>query len=295
VTVLVRATEGFELKRGIKIAVGGKGGVGKTTISAILAQLFAEDGLDVMAVDADPDTNLCNAFGIGAEQAPEPLIKMKALIAERTGTDKAAVGAYFKLNPDVSDLPDKYCLKLNEFNSLIEGGNFPAFLKLFVLGAITQAGGGCACAEGAFLKAFLAHTLLHRQEMILVDLAAGVEFMGRSSIQGIDVLIVVVEPGSRSIETGAHIAQMGRDLGVKHVACIINKVTEAQQVEAIQSQLKDLIHLVSINYMSEVQQADMRRAGVYQASGALVERLREAKDVLNNLTKSSVDSVVSDG
>jgi CO dehydrogenase maturation factor len=286
VTVLVRATEGFALKRGIKIAVGGKGGVGKTTISAILAQLFAEDGIDVMAVDADPDTNLCNAFGIDAERAPEPLIKMKALISERTGTDKAAVGAYFKLNPDVSDLPEKYCLKLNSLN---KGGVFPESLKLFILGAITQAGSGCACAEGAFLKAFLAHTLLHRQEMILVDLAAGVEFLGRSSIQGIDVLIVVVEPGSRSIETGANIAQMGRDLGVKHVAYIINKVTQPQQVEAIKSQLKDLIHLVSINYMSEVQQADMHREGVYPACTELVGRLREAKNVLNELTKSSVD------
>ncbi|MHC4425658.1 MAG: nucleotide-binding protein, partial [Planctomycetota bacterium] len=152
-----------------KIAIGGKGGVGKTTICAIWAQLFAEDGSDVLAIDADPDANLASAFGIPPEQSPEPLIKMKELIAERTGTGKDTLGAYFKLNPKVSDLPEEYWLEANG-------------LKLLVLGAITQAGAGCACPEGAFLKALLTHTMLQRQEVVLVDLAAGVEFMGRASV-----------------------------------------------------------------------------------------------------------------
>ena len=267
----------------MKIAICGKGGVGKTTVCAILAQLFAEDGYDVIAVDADSDANLCGAFGISAEQSPEPLVKMKQLIAERTGTNQAAVGAYFRLNPKVSDLPDKYCLKLaqSEISS--------ASLKLFVLGAITQAGAGCACAEGAFLKALLSHTILQRKEMILVDLAAGVECMGRSSIQGIDALIVVIEPGSRSIETAANISQMARELGIKHIAGIINKVTSPQQVEAIKAQLKHLTILAAIDYSSEIQQADLCRQGVYKAGSALVDKLTGAKYALTNLLQTDIN------
>ena len=184
--------------QGVKIAIGGKGGVGKTTVCAVWAQLFAEAGFDVLAIDADPNTNLALAFGIPSQQSPEPLIKLKELITERTGTGKEAVGAYFKLNPKVSDLPEKYWLEVGK-------------LKLLGLGAITRAGAGCACPEGAFLKALLTHTILQRQEVVLVDLAAGVEFMGRASVQGIDAFVVVVEPGGRSIETANNIAKMAKE------------------------------------------------------------------------------------
>lgn len=267
-----------------KIAICGKGGVGKTTVCAILAQLFAEEGFDVIAVDADSDTNLCNAFGLDPEQSPEPMIAMKELIGERTGTDKAAVGAYFRLNPSVSDLPEKYCLRLDGIAASKSGGDSAGSLRLFVLGAITQAGAGCACAEGAFLKALLSYTVLHSKEMIIVDLAAGVECMGRSSIQGLDVLIVVVEPGSRSIATAAHLAQMGRQLGVKHVAVIINKVSHHEQIAAIKEQLNGLSILTAIDYDSEIQQNDLRRQNVYQAEGQLVSKLRQAKTVLDELS-----------
>ncbi len=269
------------MQNGIKIAISGKGGVGKTTVCAIWAQLFAEEGFDVIAVDADPDTNLCNAFGVPLEQSPEPLIKMKQLIAERTGTNKEAVGAYFKLNPNVGDLPEKYCLKLDKIKPQAEG--LEASLKLLILGCVDKAGAGCACPEGAFLKAMLTHTILQRQEVILVDLAAGVEFMGRASVQGIDVLVIVVEPGSRSIETAANITRMAQKLGVKHVAGIINKVTAPEQIEVIKSQLKDLTILAAIDYNSEIQQADLCRKSVYQASVALVDKLRTAKNALTKL------------
>ena len=253
---------------GAKIAIGGKGGVGKTTVCAVWAQLFAEDGFDVLAIDADPNTNLALAFGIKAQQNPQPLIKMKKLIAERTGAGKDTVGAYFKLNPEVSDLPEKYWVKTDG-------------VKLLVLGAITQAGAGCACPEGAFLKALLTHTILQRKELVLVDLAAGVEFMGRASIQGIDALIVVVEPGARSIETANNIARMGQELRIKHVAALANKITNAVQVETIKSQLTIPI-LANINYNPAVQDADLCNKPVFQASDELVSQLREAKE---NLTK----------
>ena len=265
------------MQTGKKIAISGKGGVGKTTVCAIWSQLFAEEGFDVIAVDADPDTNLCNAFGIAPDQSSEPLIKMKQLIAERTGTGKEAVGAYFKLNPKISDLPDKYCLEIPGYS-----------LKLLSLGGVSQAGAGCACAEGAFLKAMLTHTILQRQEVVLVDLAAGVEFMGRSSVQGIDALVVVVEPGTRSIETALNISRMAQQLGVKHVAGIINKVTAPQQIETIKSQLKDITILATIDYSSEVQQADLNCESVYPVCPSLVEKLRTAKTALNTLLRADV-------
>jgi CO dehydrogenase maturation factor len=257
---------------GVKIAIGGKGGVGKTTVCAVWAQLFAEEGFDVLAIDADPNTNLALAFGISSERSPEPLIKMKQLIAERTGTGKEAVGAYFKLNPKVSDLPEKYWIEASG-------------VKLLVLGGITQAGVGCACPEGAFLKALVSHTILGRQEIVLIDLAAGVEFMGRASIQGTDALVVVTEPGGRSIETAKTIARMGSELGIKHVAAIANKITDMSQVETIKSQLTIPI-LANINYNPAVQEADLHNTPVFQASGELVNRLRDAKNKLTSMIQS---------
>ena len=257
---------------GIKIAIGGKGGVGKTTVCAVWAQLFAKEGFDVLAIDADPNTNLALAFGLSCEQTGEPLIKMKELIAERTGTGKDTVGAYFRLNPKVSDLPEKYWIEVNG-------------VKLLVLGAITQAGAGCACPEGVFLKALLTHTILQRQELVIVDLAAGVEFLGRASIQGIDALVVVVEPGGRSIETANNIARMGQELGIKCVAAVINKITDAGQTETIKSQLTIPV-LANINYISGVQEADLQNIAVFGASDELVEQLGEAKNKLTSLIQS---------
>ena len=258
------------MRTGMKIAIGGKGGVGKTTICAVLSQIFAEDGFDVLAVDADSNTSLASAFGISSDQSPEPLINMKQLIAERTGTGKDAAGAYFRLNPKVSDLPQEYWRKING-------------VKLLVLGSITEAGAGCACPEGAFLRAMLTHTILQRQEMVLVDLAAGVEFMGRASVQGIDAMIVVVEPGSRSIETAVNIARMAEKLGIQHVAAIINRVTDAQQIEFIKLQLKNLIVLASIEYSEAIQKADLSGVSIFQAGTELVRQLQHVKKALEDL------------
>lgn len=257
-------------KQGIKIAVGGKGGVGKTTVCAILAQLFAESGFDVLAIDADPDANLASALGVAPEQSPEPLINMKDLIAERTGTEKNAIGMYFKLNPNVSDLPEKYWHKSNG-------------LKLLVLGAITQAGSGCACPEGAFLKALLRDTILQRQEMVIVDLAAGVEFMGRASVQGIDALVLVVEPGGRSIETANNMAKMAKELGIDCVAAVANKITEISQIDAIKRQLNNIDLLGNLQYSRALQEADLGRAPVHGADAEIINELKQVKNQLTQL------------
>lgn len=257
-------------KQGIKIAVGGKGGVGKTTVCAILAQLFADNGFDVLAIDADPDANLALALGVAPEQTPEPLINMKDLIAERTGTEKNAIGMYFKLNPKVSDLPEKYWHESNG-------------LKLLVLGAITQAGSGCACPEGAFLKALLRDTILQRQEMVLVDLAAGVEFMGRASVQGIDALVLVVEPGGRSIETANNMAKMAKELGIDCVAVIANKITEISQIDEIKRQLQNIHLLGNLQYSRALQQADLGRAPVLGVDTEIINELKQVKNQLTQL------------
>ncbi len=259
---------------GAKIAIGGKGGVGKTTVCAILAQLFAEGGYDVLAIDADPDVNLASAFGIPSEDSPEPLIKMKELIAERTGTAKDTLGAYFKLNPKVSDVPEEYWHETNG-------------LKLLVLGAITQAGAGCACPEGAFLKALLTHTMLQRKEVVMVDLAAGVEFMGRASVQGIDALVLVVEPGSRSIETANKMAQMARKLGIGLVGAIVNKVVEPSQGDLIKSQLKDAVLLGTLKYSRALQEADLNRTPVFGADAEVMQELKRAESLLADLISES--------
>ncbi len=255
---------------GAKIAIGGKGGVGKTTVSAILAQLFAEDGYDVLAIDADPDVNLASAFGLPHEKSPQPLIKMKELIAERTGTGQDTLGRYFKLNPMVHDVPQEYWIE-------VKG------MKLLVLGAITQAGGGCACPEGAFLKALLTHSILQRQEVVMVDLAAGVEFMGRASVQGIDALILVVEPGARSIETANNMAQMARKLGIGCTGVIANKVMNTAQSEAIIAHLSGAALLGTIGYSHPLQEADIKRMPVFEADKEVTEELRRAKDKLAEL------------
>ncbi len=266
------------MSSGVKIAIAGKGGVGKTTVCAVWAQLFAEGGFDVLAIDADPNSNLASAFGVSSEQSPQPLIQMKQLICERTGTGKDSVGAYFRLNPKVSDLAEEYWLE-------VKG------LKLLVLGGISQAGAGCACPEGAFLKALLTHTILQRQEVVLVDLAAGVEFMGRASIQGIDALVVVVEPGSRSIETAINIAKMSKELGIKHIAAFANKITDTSQAQTIKSALSDMAILANIEYSPAVQQADLEVKPVYQADTELVSTLKQAKDKLVDLISTEEKAV----
>jgi len=260
--------------QGLKIAIGGKGGVGKTTVCAIWAQLFVKSGFDVLAIDADPNITLASAFGIASEQCPEPLTSMKKLIAERTGTTKDAVGTYFKMNPKVSDLPEKYSLDING-------------LKLLILGAITQGGAGCACPEGAFLKALLTHSILQRQELVLVDLAAGVEFLGRASIQGIDAFISIVEPGGRSIETANNTNKMAKDLGIDCIGTIANKVTESAQVEMIKSQLIDTTLLGTLGYSRHLQEADLKRAAIFEADVEVTKQLEQAKDNLIELISVS--------
>ena len=255
------------MESGFKIAIGGKGGVGKTTVCAVLADLFSRDGSEVLAIDADSDPNLASALGVAEENRPLPLIEMKELIQERTGAKPGTVGQYFKLNPHISDLPEKYSYKLNG-------------IKLLALGSIENAGSGCACPEGAFLKALLTYSILHTKEIVLVDLSAGLEFMGRACVQGVDAMVVVVEPGARSIETARNIAKMAEEMGIQFVGAFINKVTESSQVDIIKSQLNNITILGSFEYDPKVQSADLEQSSVIGVSDKLINELSKAKSQL---------------
>jgi CO dehydrogenase maturation factor len=232
-----------------------------------------------MAIDADPNTTLASAFAIPPERSPRPLIEMKQLIAERTETTRDAVGMYFKMNPHVGDLPDEYATN-------VDG------VKLLILGGITQAGSGCACPEGAFLKALLTHSILHRKEVVIVDLAAGVEFMGRAAIQGIDALVAVVEPGARSIETANNVAAMAAELGIKTVATVANKIIEPTQTELIKSRLRNISLVGALAYDRAVQQADLMLKPAFEASNKLVDSLQAARVGLMNLIAAAESATV---
>jgi CO dehydrogenase maturation factor len=255
----------------MKIAISGKGGVGKTTVTALWGRAFAEDGHPVFLIDADPDANLAAAVGVAKDKLPQPLVALKDLIKERTGADPDKLGQYFRINPTVSDLPDAYSVEASG-------------VRLLVLGGIRGGGQGCACPQGTFLKAMLRHLVLERQDILLVDMEAGLEFLGRASVMGIDALVAVVEPGQRSLETAGAIARMGRQIGLKRFAAVLNKVTHEAQVGAIRAGLPEGMDLVGcVPYSPALQQADLEGRSVLGVDAQVEEALRAAKRQLESL------------
>ena len=260
----------------MKIAVSGKGGVGKTTVTAIWGRLFADEGRKVFLVDADPDSNLASALGVAPKDLPTPLVALKDLIKERTGADPDKVGQYFRLNPHVADLPDAYAVSVGP-------------MRLLVLGGIRGGGQGCACPQGTFLKAMLRHLMLERQEVMLVDMEAGLEFLGRASVMGIDALVAVVEPGKRSLETAEAIAAMGRQIGVKRFAAVLNKVTHNGQVEVIRAALPQGMALLGhVATSAALQQADLEGRSVLGVDAGAEAALAEAKLQLERLIAAAM-------
>jgi CO dehydrogenase maturation factor len=255
----------------MKIAISGKGGVGKTTVTAVWGRQFADAGQDVFLVDADPDANLASAVGVPAADLPAPLITLKDLIKERTGADPDQVGQYFQLNPTVDDLPETYRVRASG-------------MSLLVLGGIRGGGKGCACPQGAFLKAMLRHLMLQREEVMLVDMEAGLEFLGRASVLGTDALVAVVEPGRRSIETAEAVARMGRDLGLKRFGAVLNKVTDASQVETVRAALPEGMTLLGhVPQSPALAQADLEGRRILGVDPAAEGALAEAREALARL------------
>ena len=228
----------------LKIAVAGKGGVGKTTVAAWVARQLAAFGKRVVAIDADPVPSLASGLGIAGAEEIVPIGQMDQLISERTGAPVGSMGAMFKMNPTVDDLPDKL--------SIEDHG-----VRLLVLGTVEEAGGGCVCPQSVFLKALMRHLVLYDDDAVVLDMEAGVEHLGRATATGVDIMIVVVEPGKRSLVAAKKIAKLAREMGVKRIAAVANKVRSREDRDAIEAALGDIELLASVEYSSELVDSDL--------------------------------------
>jgi len=243
----------------VKLAITGKGGVGKTTIAGTLARIYAERGDKVFAVDADPDANLASAVGIdaGAAAAITPISEMSQLIRERTGAEPGSSAPVYKMNPRVDDIPDAYSTEANG-------------VRLLRLGTVKKGGAGCVCPESALLKSLLNHLMLQEREVVIVDMEAGIEHLGRATARGVDAMLVVVEPGRRSIQTAEAITRLAEDIGITNVMMVVNKVTDADSDFC--SDLEQHYRVVGCLPLSEeVRRADLDGLAPFDAAPGYVE------------------------
>ena len=232
----------------IKIAITGKGGTGKTTIAGVLAHYFKNDGYKVLAVDADPDANLASAIGIAPEQAASivPISMERDLIKERTGAEPGVFGQMFKMNPTVSDIPDRYCIDFER-------------IKLLVMGAIRKGGGGCACPENVLLQSLLSEIMLDRDEVVIVDMEAGIEHLGRATCKAVDKMLIVVEPGARSIVTAKKIMELAGEIGIETFRIVGNRALNDAQAKWIADQFPPSHVIGMIPYSNIILEADLRQ------------------------------------
>ncbi len=252
----------------MKIAVTGKGGVGKTTVSGTLARIFAAEGYTVLAIDADPDANLASAIGIPEEKysAITPFSKMKELAEERTQASKG-YGSLFILNPKVDDLPDKFCVEH-------EG------VKLLIMGTVEQGGSGCVCPEHTLIKRLMQHLLIQREEVVIMDMEAGIEHLGRGTAEAVDALIIVVEPGHRSLQTAVRIKQLAGDIGLEKVFIVGSKIRAEDDISFIQDNLPGFPYIGSVSFSEEIIEADLKKVSVFDSSRASVNEIWIIKDNL---------------
>jgi len=247
----------------MKIAISGKGGVGKTTLAGVMARMLADQGRKVLAIDADPDSNLASAIGLPKEDLAklEPIASMTSMIEERTGSKKGTFGGMFKLNPKVDDLRDGM--------GVVYKG-----VKLLLLGSIPQGGGGCFCPENVLLKNLVRHLLIQREEALIIDMEAGLEHLGRGSTGHVDALVIVVEPGQRSINTARQVKKLGEDLNIKKILIVGNKVTSDQDRRIIQENLSDFPILGHMSFNPMVLQADREGRSPYDMDEKIKEEVR---------------------
>ncbi len=238
----------------MKLAITGKGGVGKTTLTSLLAHHYAERGRAVLAIDADPSPCLGAALGFPPPllQTLTPIAAMRDLIAERTESQPGAFGGYFKLNPRVDDIPDRFTVKHRG-------------ITLLELGAVERGGSGCICPESVLLKQLVSHILLRRDEMALLDMYAGVEHLGRATAAAVEAMIVVVEPGARSLATAAQIKALANDIGLIRLFLVGSKVGSDEDRAYIEAHTPGLPVLGHLPYTPKAQEADRLGQAVYEA------------------------------
>ncbi len=230
----------------MKLAVTGKGGTGKTTIAGLLAHYFNDDGYRVLAVDADPDANLASALGIPAEKVSSivPISEQRQLIKERTGASPGQFGQLFKMNPTVEDIPEKFCLDYRG-------------IRLLVMGAVRKGGNGCACPENVLLRHLLSEIILNREEVVIVDMEAGIEHLGRATARSVDKMLIIVEPGTRSLKTAQTIMDLAKDIDVLSLGIIGNKIQDEEQKKWLSRQFSPDHILGMLSYHEVIREADL--------------------------------------
>ena len=247
---------------GLKLAISGKGGVGKTTLAALLIRTFNEQGKRVLAIDADPDANLAAALGIPNPQSIPPIANMKALIEERTGAKGGSMGSFFRLNPKVDDLPEKLSVAVDH-------------IKFMRLGGVNKGGGGCICPESTLLKTLVTHILLARDEVVVMDMEAGIEHLGRGTASAMDKLIVVVEPGRRSVDTAHNIKRLAADIGLNRIVLVGNKIRGEADRKFLEKYVIGLEWLGFLAYDEEIIEADLSGESPYDRDTPTKEVIRE--------------------
>ena len=256
----------------MKIAISGKGGVGKTLLAAFLSQTFAESGYSVIAIDADPDANLAATLGFPHPEEITPISELSDLIEERVGVRPGQSGAFFKLNPKVDDLPENYSARMDG-------------IRIMAMGRIKRGGTGCYCPEGALLQALLSHLLVQRDEVVILDMEAGIEHLSRGTTKAVDKLIIVVEPGRRSLETAQTINKLAQDIGLHNIAIVGNKIRSESDKEFIISNLPGIEILGFIPYDPAIIEADLANRSLFTASPKIAKEVKDIYDKLMSLTR----------
>ena len=256
----------------MKIAISGKGGVGKTLLASLLSKTYTEAGRTVLAIDADPDANLAANLGFPNPDEITPISELNDVIEERTGAKPGQSAPFFKLNPKVDDLPEKYSVKHDG-------------IRLMLMGRIKRGGIGCYCPEGALLQALLTHLLIQRDEVVILDMEAGIEHLARGTAKAVDKLIVVVEPGRRSIETALRIQRLAQDLGLEKIAVVGNKIRTESEKEFIVKSLPDMEFSGFIPYDQALVDADLANRSLVDSSKQIIT---EVKRIYQSLMSADV-------